>query len=74
YIVKRRQIMLGLHPNILEKDGKREFAILPYEEFAQIQEELIDYEDLKELRLAKEEEKYSLTISFEEARKEFGLY
>ncbi|MEK7813508.1 MAG: type II toxin-antitoxin system Phd/YefM family antitoxin [Candidatus Desantisbacteria bacterium] len=66
--------MLGLHPNILEKDGKREFAILPYEEFAQIQEELIDYEDLKELRLAKEEEKYSLTISFEEARKEFGLY
>lgn len=65
--------MLGLHPNILEKDGKKEFAILPYEEFTQLQEELVDYEDLKELRLAKEEEKYSSTISLEEARKEFGL-
>ena len=65
--------MLGLHPNILEKDGKKEFAVLPYKEFVQIQEELVDYEDLRELRLAKEEEKYSSTISLEEARKEFKL-
>ncbi|MEW6607428.1 MAG: type II toxin-antitoxin system Phd/YefM family antitoxin [bacterium] len=65
--------MTRLHPNILEKDGNKEFAILPYEEFIQIQEEIADYEDLKELRLAKEEEKYSSTISLEEARKEFGL-
>lgn len=45
--------MLTLHPNILEKDGKKEFAILPYEEFLRLQEELEDFEDIKELRAAK---------------------
>ena len=34
--------MIELHPEILEKDGKKQFVILPYEEFAAIQEALAD--------------------------------
>ena len=45
--------MLTLHPKILEKDGKKAFAVLPYDEFERIAEELADYEDLKDLRSAK---------------------
>lgn len=55
--------MLTLHPNILEKDGKKEFAILPYEEFQKIQEELEDFEDLRILREAKAAEANCSTIS-----------
>lgn len=48
--------MLTLHPSILERDGKKAFAVLPYEEFQSLQEELNRYEDLKELRGAKTQE------------------
>ncbi len=48
--------MLTLHPNILERDGKKAFAVLPYEEFLNLQEELDEYEDLKDLREAKAED------------------
>lgn len=46
-----------LNPQIIEKKGKKEFVILPYEEFLKIQEALEDYEDLKDLREAKEDSK-----------------
>ena len=42
--------MVTIHPNILERDGKKAFVVLPYEEFVMIEEELQEYEDLKELR------------------------
>jgi hypothetical protein len=29
--------MITLHPDILTKDGKPQFAVLPYEEFLQVQ-------------------------------------
>ena len=45
--------MLKLHPEILVKDGKKQFAVLPYEEFLAVQERLADAEDLFELRDAK---------------------
>ena len=48
--------MLTLHPNILERDGQKAFAVLPYEEFQKLQDELEDFEDLKDLRAAKAEE------------------
>jgi len=59
--------MISIHPNILEKDGIKEFAVLPYDEFLKIREELDDYEDLKLLRQAKSEEADSPTISIREA-------
>lgn len=65
--------MFKLHPRILEKDGKKEFAILPYEEFKQLTEELSDYEDLKELRSAKAEEASLPGKPLEEVREELDI-
>lgn len=49
--------MLELHPEFLSKNGQKEFAVLPYEEFLRIQEIIEDWEDLMALRAAKESEK-----------------
>jgi hypothetical protein len=49
------------------------YVILPYTEFAAIQEELEDYYDLKALREAQKEEANAPTISLEEARLALGL-
>lgn len=65
--------MIELHPEILEKDGKKQFVILPYEEFAAIQEALADAEDLAALRAAKEEERDLPGIPLEKAVDELGL-
>ena len=65
--------MLALHPNILERDGKKAFAVLPYEEFKNIQAELDDFEDIKELRSAKSVEKASPTVSLSSVRHELNI-
>ncbi len=65
--------MVMLHPNFLEQDGRKQFVVLPYNEFIALQEELQDYYDLKDLRAAIEVEQDSPTVSFEEAKKELGL-
>lgn len=65
--------MVTLHPNILERDGKKAFAVLPYEEFVKIAEELDDFEDIKELRAAKAEEATASTASLASARKELKI-
>ena len=46
---------MTLHAQMIERNGKKEFVVLPYEEFLEIQERLSDYEDLKDLREAKED-------------------
>lgn len=61
--------MITLHPKILEKDGEKEFAIIPYDEFLKIQEELEDCESLKALREAKTKEGNAETVSFENAKR-----
>ena len=33
-----------LHTQVIEKEGRKEFVVLPYEEFVQIQEALDDFE------------------------------
>jgi PHD/YefM family antitoxin component YafN of YafNO toxin-antitoxin module len=65
--------MIDLHPQVLEKHGKKEFVILPYEDFLKIQEELENYNDLRILREAKDKEGTSPTISLEEAKKELNI-
>ena len=65
--------MITLHPNILEKDGEKEFAVLPYDEFVKLQEELDDFEDLKALRHAKQREADAPTIPLLEVAKALGL-
>lgn len=64
--------MIELHPEILKKNGKSEFVVLPYEEFAALRE-LADYEDLIDLRAAKREEQAEPTVSLSDAKSEFAL-
>lgn len=65
--------MVTLHPNILERDGKKAFAVLPYEEFVKIEEELDDFEDIKDLRAAKAKEATAPTASLASVRKELKI-
>ena len=65
--------MIPLHPQILSKNGKNEFVILPYEEFISLQEFLEIAEDLKDLRIAKKEEAQENTFSLEEIKTKFGM-
>lgn len=64
--------MIDLHPEIFVKDGKR-LVILPYEEFAAIQQALADAEDLAALRTAKEEEGDANSISLDRVLKDLEL-
>ena len=61
--------MIELHPEFLTKNGQKQFAVLPYEEFLKVQELLEDLEDLQDLRNAKAEEKNSVSVSLNEVKK-----
>lgn len=61
--------MVTLHAQIIKRNGKKEYAVLPYEEFLKLQEEIEDYEDLRCLREAKEAEKDAPTIAMAELQK-----
>jgi len=65
--------MLTLHPEILVKNGKKQFAILPYEEFLAVQERLADAEDLLALRQAKRTEGRKRSMSLAEVKQELGM-
>jgi PHD/YefM family antitoxin component YafN of YafNO toxin-antitoxin module len=62
-----------LHPQVIEKEGKKEFVVLPYEEFMQIQEALEDLDDLRELRKEREESADAPSRSLREIGRELGL-
>jgi len=64
--------MVTLHAQIIKKNGQKEYAVLPYEEFLKVLEELEDYEDLRCLREAKEAEKDAPTIRMAELKKKIG--
>ncbi len=61
--------MVTLKAQIIKKQGKKEYAVIPYEEFLKVQEELENYEDLRCLREAKEAEKNAPTIGIDELKK-----
>lgn len=63
-----RRPVIELHPQVLEKDGKKQFVVLPYTEFVRLQEELADYDDLQTLRAAKQAEGDAETRTLEEVR------
>jgi PHD/YefM family antitoxin component YafN of YafNO toxin-antitoxin module len=65
--------MVTIHPNILERDGKKAFVVLSYEEFLMIEEELQDYEDLKALRATKAEETNEPSVPLQDVKNELGL-
>ena len=61
--------MIELHPEFISKNGQKEFAVIPYEEFLKLQEILEDIEDLRDLRIAEEQDKDSPDYSLEEVKK-----
>lgn len=63
---------IQLHPEFVRKNGKR-VVVLPYEEFIALQEILSDYEDLIDLRTAKDEEHDASSIPLSDVQREFGL-
>jgi hypothetical protein len=65
--------MIELHPEIIEKDGKKQFVVLPYEEFVAIEQALADAEDLAALRTAKKEEQTAPSIPLDEVVDDLGL-
>ena len=64
---------MELHPQILKKEGKQEFVVLPIEEYQLLMELVHDYEDLRDLREAKEESKDQESVSLEQATKDLAL-
>ena len=65
--------MLKLHAEILVKNGKKQFAVLPYEEFVAVQERLADADDLLELRNAKRAEGKKRAIPLAQVKRKFGV-
>jgi len=65
--------MTKFNATVLKKDNKKEFVVLPYEDFLKIQEELENYEDLKTLREAKKLEAELPTISLLEVKRQWGI-
>ena len=64
---------MNIHPQIIEKDGKKEFAVLPYEEFVALEEALQDYEDLQDLREAKQESQGLEGVPIKKVLADLGL-
>jgi hypothetical protein len=58
---------------IIEKQGKKEFAVIPYKDFLRIQKELEDYHDLLALRKAKADPRNKQGRPFSEAVQALGL-
>jgi hypothetical protein len=57
---------------IIEKDGKKKFAVLRYSDFLKLQERLEDYEDLRCLREAKVTEGRCPTIGLSDVKERLG--
>jgi len=65
--------MITLHQKILKKDGRKEFAVIPYDEFLEVREELENYESLRTLREAKAKEGDAKTVSLENTKKVLNI-
>jgi len=65
--------MIKLNPQFLIRDGKREYVVLPYEEFEEIQARLEDAEDLLALELARREDAGKPTVSLEDMQRRLGM-
>ncbi|CAK8716248.1 Antitoxin [Candidatus Electrothrix laxa] len=64
---------MKLNPQLIKKQGKSEFVVLPIEEFEAMTELIEDYEDLRELRDAKEKSQGQKPIPIKEVIAELDL-
>jgi hypothetical protein len=65
--------MIELHPEILKRDGKEQFAVLPYEEFLAVKEFLEDMEDLRLIEEARASDSGEPGIPLEEVKRRLNL-
>lgn len=56
---------MKFHPQIIEKEGGNEFVVLPYEEYLALTALMEDYEDLMDLRKARDESEGEAGIPLE---------
>ncbi len=64
---------IELHPEFLTKDGRKEFVVLRYEEFVELEEWLQDASDLLEIQYERIEIPEGPNVPIEQVEKEFGL-
>jgi hypothetical protein len=64
---------MTLNAKILVKGGKKQFAVITYEEFVALQKRLADAEDLLDLRKAKRAEGKKRSVPLAEAKRRLGL-
>ena len=64
---------MTLHPKIIEKNSKKEFVVLPYEEWLELQSVLEDAQDLLDLRQAKQDENSNPSRLIEEVKQRFNV-
>jgi hypothetical protein len=67
------QSMVKIRPEILTKNGKKEFVILTYEEYVALQDRLADAEDLLDLRKAKRAEGKKKSVPLATAKRALGV-
>ncbi len=72
-MIGKRLIDSLMKAQIIEKHGRKEFAVIPYRDFIRMQEELEDYDDLRELRKAKADPKNQIGRPFDVVAAELGL-
>lgn len=72
-MAKKKNGRIKLHPEILEKNGEKQFVILPYEEFVILQERLADAEDLFELRQAIADDRGGPGLGLTKLKERLGL-
>nr|VFJ53459.1 MAG: hypothetical protein BECKFW1821B_GA0114236_10157 [Candidatus Kentron sp. FW]VFJ75386.1 MAG: hypothetical protein BECKFW1821C_GA0114237_10747 [Candidatus Kentron sp. FW] len=64
---------MNIHPQFIGREGAREYAVIPIEEFRELAEALEDYRDLQALRAAKVDEAQSETRTLTSVIDELGL-
>jgi PHD/YefM family antitoxin component YafN of YafNO toxin-antitoxin module len=64
---------MELHPQLIQKAGRNEFVVLPIEEFEAMTELIETYEDLRELREAKEQSAGEKPVPLNQVIYDLGL-
>jgi len=65
--------MINLNPEFITRNGKPQFAVIPYEDFIILKGLLENLEDLRDLRIAKQEESNQPTVSLSEVKQLLSL-
>ena len=64
---------MKLHPQVIEKEGRNEFVVLPFDEYQELTTMMHDYEDLRDLRSAKVKAKGEQSIPLKKAISDLSL-